>query len=150
MNPAPANSYVRDLLSLVDVLTPNEGEAKLLLGLDPNEAAEPKELAEELLQMGPEVVIVTLGSRGAITARRSGHSFETPAVPVRAVDTTGAGDCFNGSLVAELARGRPLEEAVRKSVAAASWSVRFRGVIDGLPMRGQLEAFMAEKSRELE
>jgi ribokinase len=121
VNPAPARPLGGELLSLGPILTPNGGEAAALSGEDDAEAA-----ARALAEQTGAPVVVTVGADGALLV--TGDAVERiPAPAVEAVDTTGAGDAFNGALAAALAGGAPLAEAVRDAVATAAESVRRPG-----------------------
>jgi ribokinase len=127
VNPAPARALPNDLIELRPLLTPNAGEATALA----NEP-DPESAAQTLNTQTGAPVIVTLGADGALMVdRRCCERFTAPRV--RAVDTTGAGDAFNGVLAASLAQGLELGHAVRRAVAAATESVQHpgaRGVSD--------------------
>jgi ribokinase len=133
LNPAPALPLSSDVLKLVDVLTPNEGEARALTGQD-----DLAEAAQILLARGARRIIITLGVRGALL-RDSKADKVFPSFPVDAVDSTGAGDAFNGALACALAEGRPLEEAVVFANAAGALTVTRRGVQDALPSRREID-----------
>ena len=121
VNPAPARPLGDALLDLAPILTPNGGEAAALSGEDDPEAA-----ARALSARTGAPVVVTVGARGALLA--DGDALEhIPAPAVEAVDTTGAGDAFNGALAAALAGGAALADAVREAVATAAESVRRPG-----------------------
>ncbi|MEW6245686.1 MAG: ribokinase [Nitrospirota bacterium] len=133
LNPAPAVPLSSDVLKLVDVLTPNEGEARALTGQD-----DPAEAAQILLARGARRVIITLGSRGAwLRDAKTDKAF--PSFPVEAVDSTGAGDAFNGALACALAEGRPLEEAIVFANAAGALTATRRGAQDALPARREID-----------
>ena len=117
VNPAPARPLAAALLELHPILTPNQHEAAALTG-----EPEPEAAARALAGRTGAPVVVTLGERGALLVAGSGSAL-VPAPAVSAVDTTGAGDSFNGVLAAELARGRELHAAVGAAVAAAARSV---------------------------
>jgi len=141
LNPAPARSLDDGLLGLVDVLTPNESEATFLTGiavrgLDGAEAA-----ARALLARGARRVCVTLGADGAllVDAVRRLHA---PAFPVEAVDTTAAGDAFNGALATALASGERLDGALELANAAAALACTRRGAQESLPDREEVRAFL--------
>jgi len=87
-----------------------------------------------------EAVIVTLGPNGALVLPAEGEPWPAPAIPVEVVDTTGAGDAFNGALAAALADGRPLDEAVRRAVAAGGLATTRVGAREGMPTAAELEA----------
>jgi ribokinase len=121
VNPAPARPLEHALLALHPIVTPNQREAAELTGREEPEAA-----ARALTDLTGAPVVITLGERGALVADGAG-SQHVPAPAVRAVDTTGAGDVFNGVLATELARGHELRAAVTTAVAAAARSVTKRG-----------------------
>ena len=137
LTPAPARAGIEDLVALADILVPNEGEAALLSGLSDAEDA-----AIALSRSGGTVV-VTRGSRGAVVARGGRLIHEVPAYPAEAVDTTGAGDTFTGVLVAWLASGADLHEALRAAAAAASLAVGRPGAADAAPGRSEILEILA-------
>ena len=121
VNPAPARPLAGELLALSPVLTPNGGEAAALSG-----EADPEAAARALSAQTGAPVVVTVGADGALLVE--GDAVERiPAPAVEAVDTTGAGDAFNGALAAALAGGAGLADAVRRAVAVAAESVRTPG-----------------------
>lgn len=133
LNPAPAVPLSSDVLKLVDVLTPNEGEARALTGQD-----DPADAAQILLARGARRVIVTLGSRGAwLRDAKANQAF--PAFRVEAIDSTGAGDAFNGALACALAEGRPLDEAIVFANAAGALTATRCGAQDALPSRRDID-----------
>src|SRR3972149_1226016 len=111
LNPAPATPLRREDFSLVDLLTPNETEASALPGVPVKDLNGAKKAGDRLLEMGCGDVIMTLGVRGALWVGKGG-ARHFPAFSVRPVDSTGAGDAFNGALAAALAEGRTLEKAI--------------------------------------
>jgi ribokinase len=145
LNPAPAQSVPAEIWSLVDYLTPNEVEASQVSGLPLAALSAADTVARALLARGPGVVILTLGAQGACIGTRD-HTIHVPAFPVTAVDTTAAGDAFNGALAVALAEGRPLAEAVRFANAAAGLACTQRGAQPSLPVRTQVEACLAQAS----
>ena len=133
INPAPARPIPAPLLATRPILVPNEGEAAALTGQSDTVTA-----AKSLAARSNSPVVVTLGPKGALFV--GGDRVESVAAPVvDAVDTTGAGDTFVGALAAELSVGRPLIEAVRFAVHAASLSVRVAGAREGMPFREEVE-----------
>lgn len=141
LNPAPFQPLSDKLLSLVDIITPNEGEAKLLLGLKPNEEISEVEIGKKLLAKRVKNVVITLGSRGAIIVTED--KCETvPVKPVKVLDTTGAGDTFSSALSVAIAEGKGLKEAVEFAGGAASLSVTKYGVVPSLPYRQEVEEFL--------
>ncbi len=137
LNPAPARPLDEDLLSLVSVLTPNESEAELLSGIAVRDADGVRRAAARLRARGAARVVVTLGERGVYA---SAPEFEgpVPAFKVDAVDTTAAGDVFNGALAVALAEKLPLSEALRFAQAAAAISVTRPGAQPSAPTRPEI------------
>jgi ribokinase len=137
LNPAPARPLPTELYPLVDVLTPNEHEAAALTDERAPEAA-----ARALLARGVKTAIVTLGAAGVLLA--TGNGVETHAgFRVEAVDTTAAGDAFNGGLAVARARGEPRLAAIRYAQAAAALSVTRLGAQPSLPTAAEVAAFLA-------
>ena len=137
LNPAPVPRAPLDRLDLVDYLTPNAGEAERLAGVVGDEAA-----ADALVARGAGTVIVTLGEAGALCRGRSGV-HRIPAVKVDAVDTTAAGDAFNGALAVALAGPRDLAAALRFANAAAALACTKRGAQPSLPTRAEVDRLVS-------
>ena len=136
-NPAPASLIDRVILEVVDLLTPNRGELSALSGsasTNGDEASAARSLPVRA------AVIVTLGAGGALVVPRDGAVWTVPAIAVEAVDSTGAGDAFNGALVAALAEGRNLDDAVRRAVAAGGLATTRPGARAGMPTAAELDA----------
>ncbi len=143
LDPAPARPLPEALLSRTTWLTPNETEAQILLGrvnIDPAAAA------EKLLAMGVRNVALKLGAQGVFLAGLDCPAQRVPAFPVKAVDTTAAGDCFNAAFAVALTRGKPPVEAARYGAAAAAISVTRAGAQPSLPSSAEVEAFLAQAS----
>jgi ribokinase len=140
LNPAPVRPLPASLLALVDVLTPNEPEARVLAGRAATSSADPETVAHELIRRGVKQVVMTVGERGAllVTAASCTHF---PAISVEAVDTTGAGDAFNAGLATALARGASLADAVQFAVITGAMAVTRDGVIQSLPRRKEVLEF---------
>lgn len=136
--PAPPGGLPDAVLALVDVLTPNEGEARDLVGGD----GDPEELARALLRRGAGAVVLTLGGEGALVTTPE-RTEMLPAHQVRAVDTTAAGDAFNGGLAAALSRGEDLFAAARYASAVAALSVTKRGAQPSMPAAPEVEHFLS-------
>ncbi len=141
LNPAPFQPLDADMLPLVDYLTPNEHEAARLTGLPVESLESARAGAERLLAQGVGAVLLTLGDRGVL-ACDGGSAAHYPAFPVTAVDTTAAGDAFNGALAVGLAAGGSLEQAIPLASAAAALCCTKRGAQDALPRRAEVEAFL--------
>lgn len=137
LNPAPAQPLSPGALAHVDVVTPNESEARVALGLAPDAEADEAQLAEELRRWGARWAVVTLGGRGALLADERGvRRFPAERVPV--VDATGAGDAFNAALAVALAEGCPLDDAIAWANKAGAHCVQRAGVVPGLPRREEM------------
>lgn len=141
LNPAPAQPLGRDLLRHVSVLTPNETEAELLTGIEISDDTAARSAAEQLHTVGVAAVLVTLGPRGAFVFDADQREL-IPGFEVTAVDTTAAGDVFNGALAVALAEGTPLAEAVRFANAAAALAVTTVGAQPSAPPRDAIEGLL--------
>ncbi|WP_226023676.1 ribokinase [Halomicrobium salinisoli] len=140
-NPAPARELDPAVLEHVDYLTPNEHEARTLAGVDGD--ATDEAVARELLDLGVETVVMTRGAAGALLVDGDGvEQVEPPSVDV--VDTTGAGDAFNGALAVALAEGRDDVAALRFACAAGALAVTESEVVPGLPGRSAVEDLVQE------
>lgn len=139
LNPAPARSLPRATLADIDILTPNQSELRILLGLAADDATDDLTLCRELLAAGVGTVVMTRGAAGALIVRGK----EVTAIPsreVEVVDSTGAGDAFNGTLATSLASGASLEDAVVRATIAGSLACLQLGVVPGLPTAAALQA----------
>ena len=147
LDPAPARALAPALLSNVDILTPNESEALVLLGRPAARVTldQAPELARALLAMGPRAVVLKLGDRGCFYADAD-QRIHVPAFAVEARDATAAGDAFNGALAVALAEGRGIEAGLRFACAAAAISVTRPGAQSSIPKRAETESFLAERS----
>ncbi|MET7859037.1 ribokinase [Streptomyces sp. NPDC005318] len=134
LTPSPVQPLPDELLEFVDLLIPNEHEACALSG-----NSEPHAAAEILLRKVPEVVI-TLGGKGCLYAARGGEPVHVPAPEVTAVDTTGAGDTFVGTLAVALGEGRPMAEALAWASSAAALCVQKPGASTSMPYRAEIDA----------
>lgn len=142
LDPAPAATLPPDLLPLVDWLTPNEGEARVLLGLG-DAPMDPRAAATRLQAMGPRGVVLTLGSQGVVLLEPGGEPCALPAPEVEVVDTTAAGDAFNGAFATALAEGATPREAAGFALAASALAVTRRGAQPSMAAREQIDAFRA-------
>ncbi len=145
LNPAPAQPLDDAFLRCVSILTPNETEAELLTGIPVEDEASAARAADALRARGVDIVLVTRGSGGVFAAAPEFRG-NIPCFPVDCVDTTAAGDVFNGALAVALSEGRDLREAVRFASAAAAISVTRLGAQPSAPKREEIEAFLRERS----
>jgi len=142
LNPAPAQKLPADLLRLIDVLTPNETEAELLTGIRIRSEKDAIKAAAALQKAGAKNVIITLGSKGALVAAAGATPQLVPAFQVTPVDTTAAGDTFNGALAVALGEGRDLSGAARFASAAAAISITRLGAQPSAPKRREIEKLL--------
>ncbi|WP_025674719.1 ribokinase [Salinivibrio socompensis] len=146
LNPAPAAALSDKLLAAVDIITPNETEAQSLTGIAVTDTASAQAASNVLHQKGIETVLITLGKQGvwlSEKAQKKGRLI--PGFVVDAVDTTAAGDTFNGALVTGLIEGQALYQAIRFAHAAAALSVTQRGAQTSIPSRADVDAFLAKQ-----
>ena len=141
LNPAPARTLPAEILKLVDTLTPNETEAAILAHQDAS-AVQTDSLPHLASILGIPNLVVTLGSKGAYILQSGTTSF-IPPFPITPVDTTAAGDAFNGALAVALARDESLPQAVRYACAAGAMTATRLGAQPSLPGREELDRFIA-------
>ncbi|QWT42716.1 ribokinase [Dickeya dadantii] len=141
LNPAPACSLPDELLSLVDMITPNETEAQILTGVAVETEDDAQRAAQVLHDKGIATVLITLGSRG-VWLSEQGKGQRIPGFRVKAVDTIAAGDTFNGALVTALLESRPMAAAVKFAHAAAAIAVTRHGAQPSVPWREEIDAFL--------
>ena len=145
LNPAPAEQLNGLHFGEVDIITPNRIEAEMLAGAKITDDASLVGVAQNILDLGIRTDLITLGSRGVFAASRNAMNL-LPALEVEAIDSTGAGDIFNGALAAFLAEGKPLNQSVTMAMAAASISVTRLGAQSSAPMRAEIERLIASRS----
>ncbi len=141
LNPAPArglNKEILEILSMADVLTPNETEAQAITGVPVTGEESAKQAAAIMHKWGVGGVVITMGGMGAFVSDGSAAKM-IPAYPVKAADTTGAGDAFSGALTAALAEGKELFAAAAFGNAAASLAVQKFGTAPALPRREEID-----------
>lgn len=126
LNPAPFSKSLAGILNMVDIITPNETEAALLAGIEVNDIESAKRAAVYISSQGPSTVIITLGNKGVIVYHKNDFTH-IPVFRCQPVDTTGAGDAFNGAFVAGLADGLDIIQAATWACAFASLSVEREG-----------------------
>jgi len=140
LNPAPARALPDSLLRCVDILTPNETEAEILAGVKVNSLRAAEKAARHLLHRGAGNVLVTLGAKGSLLVNHAGARLY-PAKRVRAVDSTAAGDAFNGALAFALSTGLDLEDAIPFANDVAAISVTRFGAQSSMPTLAEVERF---------
>ncbi len=142
LNPAPANSLPRSFLSKVSYLTPNQSEAENLTGIAVIDEASARLAANQLLSHGVGTVVLTMGNNGALLASRD-SAFMVPGFSVSTVDTTAAGDTFNGAFAVGLGEQESVIEAVRFANAAAALTVTQKGTQTSIPMRKAIDVLLS-------
>lgn len=143
LNPAPAQELSKDLLKKVWLITPNETEASLLTGIDVVDTASGIKAAERLLKMGVKNVIITLGENGSLLYTEKG-SEHFKAYKAKSVDSTAAGDVFNGTLAVAITKEKTLGEAINFAAAAAAISVTREGAQPSIPIRAEIDDFITK------
>lgn len=141
LNPAPVQELSDELLGLVTYLTPNAGEVAALTGIEVSDLDSGRRAAARLCERGVGTVIITLGEEGALVYDGA-TAVHFEAFPIEAVDTTGAGDAFNGALAVGLSAGGSLEQVIPLASAAAALTCTRRGAQDALPDRADVERFL--------
>ena len=139
LNPAPVNELSEELLQKVDILTPNKTEAGMISGITVEDIESAKEAARLICKKGVKDVVITMGPLGAVVLEK-GEFTVVPATPVETVDTTAAGDVFNGALAVGLSEGRTMQDAVAFACEAAALSVTRLGAQSSIPSRHELLA----------
>ena len=144
LNPAPAQTLPDELLKNLDIITPNETEAEILTGIRVTDEQSAVKSATVFHAKGIETVLITLGSKGVYVSQQ-GKGEIVPGFRVQAVDTTAAGDTFNGAFVTALLEDKPLAQAIRFAHAAAALSVTKKGAQPSIPTRKETLAFLAQQ-----
>ena len=138
LDPAPARELPENFLDGLFLITPNETEATHLSGIEVIDQNSAKAAAKKLLQTGVQNVAITMGADGVLLASGDENLQLIASPTVNAVDTTAAGDCFNGALSVSLANGLELEEGINKACHAASISVTRKGAQDSMPFSNEV------------
>ncbi len=144
LNPAPAKALSDELLSCIDIITPNETEAGVLTGIEVTDDVTAQKAANALHSKGIDTVLITLGAKG-VWLSMGGQGELIAGFRVKATDTTAAGDTFNGALVTGLLELLPLKSAIKFAHAAAAISVTRFGAQTSIPSREEVDAFLAEQ-----
>ncbi|HGN1707844.1 TPA: ribokinase [Providencia rettgeri] len=145
LNPAPAQSLPDSLLSLVDIITPNETEAEHLTGITVNDDNGAQAAAQALHQKGISKVMITLGARGVWYSEKGSQGKIIAGFRVKAVDTIAAGDTFNGAYVTALLEGKSNEDAIVFAHAAAAIAVTRPGAQPSVPWRKEIDQFLTQQ-----
>ena len=132
LNPAPASELSKDFFDLVDYFTPNETEAEFYTGIKIKDENDAKENAKKLINMGIKKVIITLGEKGLFYSDGKEEIY-MKANPVKTIDTTGAGDAFNGGFSYALLKGKKIKECLEIANKVAGLSTTKLGAGDGMP-----------------
>jgi ribokinase len=138
LNPAPAVQLSDQIIQNVDVITPNETELRILLGLAPDDPTPTRELAYRLKDHGIKNILVTMGEKGSLVLTQT-EEVQVPSVQVKVVDTTGAGDSYNAGLAIALAEGKDIVTAARFAACSGALACTHLGVIPSLPTRSAVE-----------
>jgi ribokinase len=141
LDPAPARALPAEVWPGVFLAKPNEHEAAMITGVAVTDPGSAEEAGRWFLDHGVEIAVITLGDRGAVMVERATVT-ELPAYPVRAVDTTAAGDAFTGALGAALSQGTTLPAALRRSLAASALAVTVHGASPSLPTADTVTEFL--------
>lgn len=144
LNPAPAAQVPEEIFSKVDIVTPNETEAQALTGVSVKTQEDAARAADVFMAKGVKQVVITLGAMGAF-ATDGTRSELLSRIPVEAIDTTGAGDAFNGGFVTALSEGKNLFDALRFGNATGALSVTKLGTAPSMPARSQIDALVARQ-----
>ena len=142
LDPAPAAELPDELYSAVDILTPNEVEIEMMVGIRPSSPQEAADAAKILQSRGVNTVIVTLGSEGVFCASGD-RAIYLPAFDVDAIDTVGSGDAFNGGLAVAIAEGLEIDEALEWGAAAGALSTTRPGAAGSMPDRDELTSLIS-------
>lgn len=142
LNPAPFQPLPEGLIGLCDYFTPNQTEARQVLGLSSDDPTDDAEIAKRIHALGVSNVVMTLGSDGAMIVNDE-ICKRVPGIKVETVDSTGAGDTFSAAFCVGLSEGKSLEEAVAFANVAAGLSVTKYGVIEGIPFRSEIDAYIS-------
>jgi ribokinase len=142
LNPAPAQELPLELYPLLDIISPNETEAELLTGIAVKDESSAAAAAASLRDRGVDTVLITLGAAGVFVSTGTSNKI-VPGYVVEVVDTTAAGDVFNGNLAAALCRDLQLEDALVYAQAAAALSVQCLGAQPSAPTRSAIDTFLA-------
>jgi ribokinase len=140
LNTAPAQKLPDSLLKKIDIVTPNEIEAGILTDMKVETEQDAEKAAQILLNKGVKNVVITMGKNGVFVMTQDRHEF-IPSMKVKAIDTTGAGDAFNGGFVTALSEGKDIFEAARFGNIVGALSVTKLGTAPAMPYRSEIDSF---------
>jgi len=146
LNTAPVQKIDQSVFSKIDIVTPNEVEAGIITGVDVTDEASARKAAEVFMGWGVKSVVITMGKAGAFVMNAEKQAF-IPSVKVDAIDTTGAGDAFNGGFVTALVEGKDIFEAAKFGNVTGALSVTRLGTAPAMPYRGEIDAMMQKVYR---
>ncbi len=138
LNPAPYREIPADLWELIDYITPNESEARELTDIEINDVDDARRAAEVLLSRGVKNVIITLGVNG-VFFKNAEYEKHVDALKMNAIDTTGAGDAFNGGFITALADGKSIEDSLKFATCTSAISVTRKGAAISMPKKEEIE-----------
>jgi len=146
LNPAPGRKLDKKIWKKVDLITPNRSELELITEMKIESIEDAEKAAREIISSGVKEVVVTLGKDGALVVNEEGSTY-VPSFKVEVVDTTGAGDAFNGGLAVALAEGKDLISAVYFANAVAALNVTKIGTAPAMPYREEVERFLKDRAK---
>lgn len=150
LDPAPACPLPESIYPCLTCIKPNEHEASILTGIPVTDAASALEAGRWFRRKGVQHSLITLGGNGAVLVDADGEAvYRAPEVDMPIVDTTGAGDCFSGALLAELATGRTFRQAILHALCAATLSATRKGVVEALPSPREADSLLAKQKKSL-
>jgi ribokinase len=145
LNPAPGCKLPESIFAFCDYVTPNETETEILTGIAVKSHLDAERAADAFLAMGARNAVITLGADGVFVKNASTHAHVPAFDAGPVVETTGAGDAFNGGFAVALAEGKDILQAARFGCAVAGLSVTRAGAAPSMPMRAEVEALMAQR-----
>lgn len=148
LNPAPAQPLSDAFLALFDIITPNETEASILSGVKVVNRESAEKAADVLIGKGVKTVLITMGAQGVFLKERGSRSQFFPALPVKVIDTTGAGDAFNGGLAVALSEEKSLQDSILFATAVAALSVTKIGTAPSMPLRTEVDQFFSSVDKD--
>lgn len=140
LNPAPAQNLPKELIEAIDIVTPNYVEALKISSCSKN--CDVKTVASRMHNMGFKNIIITLGEKGVFVSLSNGEKYRQPAIDVNAVDSTAAGDTFNGALVASLYNGIDIKKSIDYAIVASGICASRKGVMESIPYKSEIQDYI--------